>query len=412
MKKLFTLLLIIPILGFSQNDLVFNKVRNILLAAGQTATVPAGKVWKVESALPALIYLVHDGDDDFGISSDGGNIFAALTVTGANASGGNAIWIEEGNTIKPGSSLSTQSLSILEFNVVAISSGSSGSGSSGGGDTGDSGNSNNNDDNGFNNSTSPGTYDGSQTTFSSYGDDFTDVEGNTYSTAIIGDLVWTITNADHSNYRDGTPIPHITDLDEWNTTTTGAYTYLNQDESLGYGKIYNWYAIIGKHDNDQSTENKVFAPIGWRVPTRTNWESTISIFNFITGGSSQSAIGTWYAFKSTTGWLTYNGNNHSKLNMKPNGYISAWNTSYYGFNDLNIITGGTSQAGLINEYGSKFWTSTLDWQFPTNKAYAFEIYDTDDYGSRYQLASSYFQPVNGVGYTNSGNYVRLVKDAN
>ena len=128
MKKLFTLLLIIPILGFSQNDLVFNKVRNIFLAANQTATVPAGKVWKVESALPELIYLVHDGDDDFGISSDGGNVFAALTVTGANASGGNAIWIEEGNTIKTGGAASTQALSILEFNVVAASSGSGGSG--------------------------------------------------------------------------------------------------------------------------------------------------------------------------------------------------------------------------------------------------------------------------------------------
>jgi uncharacterized protein (TIGR02145 family) len=285
-----------------------------------------------------------------------------------------------------------------------------GSSSGNGGDTGDSGNSNNNDDNGFNNSTSSGEYDGSQTNFSSYGDDFTDVEGNTYSTAIIGNLVWTTSNANHSTYRDGTPIPYISNLDEWNSSTTGAYTYLNQDESLGYGKIYNWFAIIGQHDNDQNTENKVFAPVGWRVPSRINWESIISIFNF---GSDNSKVGTWNAFKSTTGWLTYNGNNHSKLNMKPNGYISAWNQTYYGFNDLNLIYGGTQTGDLINEYGSRFWTSTIDWQFPTSRAYGFEIYDQDDYGSLYQLSSQYFQGnALSQGYINSGNYVRLVKDAN
>ena len=391
MKKLFILLLIIPILGFSQNDLVFNQV-SIVVLDFNGITVPDGKVWKIESA-DGQYLLVDDDNWELGRLGSYNNMPA---------------WFPEGTILKKGSGSSTGSspisrLSVLEFYVVAASS-SSGSG----GNTGDSGNSNNNDDNGFNNSTSPGTYDGSQTTFSSYGDDFTDVEGNTYSTTIIGNLVWTTSNANHSTYRDGTPIPYISNLDEWNSSTTGAYTYLNQDESLGYGKIYNWFAIIGQHDNDQNTENKVFAPVGWRVPSRINWESIISIFNF---GAANSKVGTWNAFKSTTGWLTYNGNNHSKLNMKPNGYISAWNQTYYGFNDLNIIYGGTQTDDLINEYGSRFWTSTIDWQFPTSRAYGFEIYDQDDYGSIYQLSSHYFQSnAYNQGYTNSGNYVRLVKD--
>ena len=401
MKKLFILLLIMPILGFSQNDLVFNRVLNFNIGLGEPVTVPDGKAWKLESGLSQGEVLISSTNQEYGNNLDSSNMddYALQSYI-------YPIWLGQGTSLTYNGQTGDNYLSILEFNVVPV--GSSGSGSSGGGDTGDSGNSNNNDDNGFNNSTSPGTYDGSQTTFSSYGDDFTDVEGNTYSTTIIGNLVWTTSNANHSTYRDGTPIPYISNLDEWNSSTTGAYTYLNQDESLGYGKIYNWFAIIGQHDNDQNTENKVFAPVGWRVPSKINWESIISIFNF---GDGNSKVGTWNAFKSTTGWLTYNGNNHSKLNMKPNGYISAWNQTYYGFNDLNIIYGGTQTDDLINEYGSRFWTSTIDWQFPTSRAYGFEIYDQDDYGSIYQLSSHYFQSnAYNQGYTNSGNYVRLVKD--
>ena len=111
MKKIFILLLIIPILGFTQNDLVFNKVRNISLSDGQTATVPTGKAWKVESSYPPIIYLIHNGDDDFGTAQSGSTIFAGITSAN-NQVGGNAVWIKQGNTIT--ASWGAQSFSILE----------------------------------------------------------------------------------------------------------------------------------------------------------------------------------------------------------------------------------------------------------------------------------------------------------
>ncbi|MFT7420998.1 MAG: hypothetical protein ACI9QN_001924, partial [Arcticibacterium sp.] len=38
-----------------------------------------------------------------------------------------------------------------------------------------------------------------------------------------------------------------------------------------YGKLYNWYAVVGIHDNDANTPNKTLAPEGWHVPTDGEW---------------------------------------------------------------------------------------------------------------------------------------------
>jgi uncharacterized protein (TIGR02145 family) len=70
-------------------------------------------------------------------------------------------------------------------------------------------------------------------------------------------------------YRDGTPIPQVTDATEWNNLTTGAWCYADNENSLV--RLYNWYAVAGIHDNDDGTPNKEFAPDGWHVPTFNDW---------------------------------------------------------------------------------------------------------------------------------------------
>ena len=72
-------------------------------------------------------------------------------------------------------------------------------------------------------------------------------------------------------YRDGTPIPQVTDMAEWNSLTTGAWCYYDNDPSKG--KLYNWHAVAGIHDNDPNTPNKILAPEGWHIPTETEWLS-------------------------------------------------------------------------------------------------------------------------------------------
>jgi uncharacterized protein (TIGR02145 family) len=107
----------------------------------------------------------------------------------------------------------------------------------------------------------------------------------------IGTQIWTNKNLDVTTYRDGTPIPQVTDPTAWAALTTGAWCYYNNDPAIGavYGKLYNWYAVAGIYDaaslND-TTLRKQLAPIGWHVPSDAEW-TTLTTFlggNNIAGG--------------------------------------------------------------------------------------------------------------------------------
>jgi uncharacterized protein (TIGR02145 family) len=91
----------------------------------------------------------------------------------------------------------------------------------------------------------------------------------------IGTQIWTNKNLDVTTYRDGTPIPQVTDPTAWANLTTGAWCYYNNDPTNGtiYGKLYNWYAVAGIHDNDPNTPNKILAPLGWHVPSYNEWDT-------------------------------------------------------------------------------------------------------------------------------------------
>jgi uncharacterized protein (TIGR02145 family) len=95
----------------------------------------------------------------------------------------------------------------------------------------------------------------------------------------IGTQIWSSTNLDVNTYRDGTPIPQVTDQTQWVNLTTGAWCYYNNTTANGttYGKLYNWYAVAGIHDTDPSTPNKILAPTGWHVPSDVEW-TTLTTF--------------------------------------------------------------------------------------------------------------------------------------
>jgi len=61
----------------------------------------------------------------------------------------------------------------------------------------------------------------------------------------IGNQIWMARNLNVSRYRNGDPIPQVTDPTQWTNLTTGAWCYLNNDPANGriYGKLYNWYAV-------------------------------------------------------------------------------------------------------------------------------------------------------------------------
>ena len=130
----------------------------------------------------------------------------------------------------------------------------------------------------------------------------TDQDGNTYDYLTYGDQVWTVDNAQMVTYRDGTPIPQVTDQTEWSNLSTGAWCYYDNDPAKG--KLYNWYAVMGIHDTDPNTPNKEFAPEGWHVPSDSEW-TTLENY-LITNGYNYDDTTTENkiakAMASTTGW--------------------------------------------------------------------------------------------------------------
>jgi uncharacterized protein (TIGR02145 family) len=92
----------------------------------------------------------------------------------------------------------------------------------------------------------------------------TDIDGTIYNAVTIGTQCWTQTNLDVSKYRNGDPIPEVTDATEWSNLTTGAWCYFDNNSANGpvYGKLYNWHAV-----NDP----RGLAPEGWHVPSNAEW---------------------------------------------------------------------------------------------------------------------------------------------
>jgi uncharacterized protein (TIGR02145 family) len=88
----------------------------------------------------------------------------------------------------------------------------------------------------------------------------TDYDGNVYQTVLIGDQCWMMENLKVTHYRNGDPIPHVTDDGEWEGLSTGAYCeYGNNPANVAtYGRLYNWYAV---------DDSRNIAPEGWHVPT-------------------------------------------------------------------------------------------------------------------------------------------------
>jgi len=170
----------------------------------------------------------------------------------------------------------------------------------------------------------------------------------------IGTQIWSTTNLDVTTYRDGTPIPQVTDPTAWAALTTGAWCYYANNAANGttYGKMYNWYAVSGIHDNDPNTPNKTLAPLGWHIPSDTEWSTLINnldptanggqVYPNIAGGKMKST--------GTTLWVSPNtgATNISGFTGLPGGTFGGNNT-FYGIN----TNGNWWSSSEIN--GSEAW---------------------------------------------------------
>jgi uncharacterized protein (TIGR02145 family) len=161
----------------------------------------------------------------------------------------------------------------------------------------------------------------------------TDVDGNVYCIVTIGTQVWMAENLKVTHYRNGDPIPNVTDNTEWTGLSNGAYcNYDNDPGNLAtYGCLYNWYAV-----NDSCG----IAPAGWHVPTDAEWQTLV----YYLGGSS-----------------------YAGGKMKTTGTIEAGTGLWYSPNtgatnesSFSALPGGLCHRGYFFHLGhaAYFWSST------------------------------------------------------
>jgi uncharacterized protein (TIGR02145 family) len=128
----------------------------------------------------------------------------------------------------------------------------------------------------------------------------------------IGTQTWTRCNLNTAFYRNGDPIPQVTDPIQWGNLTTGAWCYYNNDPSNEaiYGKLYNWYAL---------NDSRGLAPTGYHLPTDTEWTTlTDYLGGDIVAGGKMKRAGTLGAGK----WAAPNtdGTNESMFTGLPGGF--------------------------------------------------------------------------------------------
>ena len=77
------------------------------------------------------------------------------------------------------------------------------------------------------------------------GKGITDADENAYTSVEIGTQEWMVENLRTTKYSDGTPIPNITNSDQWKIFNSGAWCHKDNESKYDstYGKLYNWYAV-------------------------------------------------------------------------------------------------------------------------------------------------------------------------
>jgi len=200
----------------------------------------------------------------------------------------------------------------------------------------------------------------------------------------IGNQSWSLKNLSVITYRNGDPIPQVTDPNQWKNLTTGAWCWYNNDSATyaaTYGRLYNWYAI-----NDP----RGLAPLGWRVPKETDWHKLIKFLD----PSADTSCTQCTQSTSAGGALKEQGTTHWNYN---NTNIGATNSS--GFTALP--SGSREETGAFSSLSQAvqlgyFWSA--DSASVTNKAWTRLLYAYDKEVGKYYVDKR------------SGRSVRVIKE--
>jgi uncharacterized protein (TIGR02145 family) len=211
----------------------------------------------------------------------------------------------------------------------------------------------------------------------------TDIDGNVYQTLVIGDQEWMVENLKVTHYRNGDPIPNVTDNDEWANANNGAYcVYANNESNVDtYGYLYNWYAV---------GDERGLAPEGWHVPT----DDEIKQLEMYLGMSQSEADD-----------IDYRGTNQGSQLA---GNAALWvdgaleNDPEFGSSGFDLLPGGyRTSSGYFGNLGSYGYV----WSATETENYTYYAWVRLLNFSNTQVGRNYFDKRNGFS-------VRCVRDLN
>ncbi|MBO6050731.1 MAG: fibrobacter succinogenes major paralogous domain-containing protein [Bacteroidales bacterium] len=187
-----------------------------------------------------------------------------------------------------------------------------------------------------------------------------DIDGNTYTTIVIGEQCWMRENLRTTRYADGTSIIL------GGASFTDVPRRYNPNNNTGilptYGYTYNWYAVMNGVASSNANPSGVrgVCPTGWHVPSDSEWtQLTDYLQNHTAFHCNDNITSIAKSLASATGWNssgticdignTQELNNASFFNAMPAGIaktsqsVGTWYVDY-------------------NDFGSKtcFWTATED----------------------------------------------------
>jgi uncharacterized protein (TIGR02145 family) len=201
----------------------------------------------------------------------------------------------------------------------------------------------------------------------SYSDDFNNfsgklpiqVEAVSPDEVVIGTQVWKTKNLDVATYRNGDPIPQVTDNAQWINLTTGAWCYYENNTANGttYGKLYNWYAV-----NDP----RGLAPADYHVPSDAEW-TTLTTFlggEDVAGGK----------IKATTLWNSPNtaATNISGFTGLPGGY-RYYGGTFYVIGSFGIWWSSTQYDSTYAWSRNLYYSNGIAYRDSSNKNYGFSV---------------------------------------
>lgn len=192
---------------------------------------------------------------------------------------------------------------------------------------------------------------------------------NKYFEVTIGEQTWMGKNLSVDHYRNGDPIPQVTDSTEWQNLKTGAWCYYNNDPDYGttFGKLYNWYAV---HDS------RGLAPEGWHIPSDIEW----SRLTYALGGE-KAAGGKMKAVRPEW-WRNPNvgATNESGFSALPGGYRYKGG-EYYFLGDYAYWWSSTSNQLSFAWFRSTAYDNAAVTRYDVDKELGFSVRCVKDIGS-------------------------------